>query len=250
MTHRRDVVDHVEVHPAVDVDEVLAPSPLDPGRTRVVVLLDLCEHGLAAVEHVVAVLVGRGRGSEAERRGRVAERGSPARCHVGGDALRCFHDIGHLPLHEQACAGGKHAVFAGGGKSGDREGLAAVGHGDRARSDRRRAVVPGDRRRLREPEGDTGGDRRRRFRGARGRLGEHGPPRRKEHRVGPVVQRRQRRVVESALRRPASIVVQGGDRPGVERGHPIECGERRAVPDLVGRTPEAQRIQDHGVHHS
>ena len=77
----RDVVDHVEEHPAVVGDQVMLPPSLDARRSRVVVLLHVCQHGLATRHEVSPAVVGsrRLRVPEPERSSGVEEVRHPPR---------------------------------------------------------------------------------------------------------------------------------------------------------------------------
>ncbi len=59
MAEDRDIVDHVEIGAALDIEQVLLPAALDLRRRLVVILLRLCEMRLASGEQLVRLRLGR-----------------------------------------------------------------------------------------------------------------------------------------------------------------------------------------------
>jgi hypothetical protein len=131
VTHRRHVVEGIEVHPSVGVDEMLAPPPHHDRWIGVVVLLHVGERLATACQQ------GRGihrrGGLRAGRPGDefrgIGDDGAPGGDRVGGDEVRC-RDVLASHLHPQRFRRfGEH--LAGGDDRARGKRRAASGHAQR-----------------------------------------------------------------------------------------------------------------------
>ncbi|MDQ1074463.1 hypothetical protein QE388_000672 [Microbacterium sp. SORGH_AS 969] len=218
---RGDVVDHVEVDAAVDVDEELAPSALDARRPGVVVLLDLGDDGLAAVEEVV--LDGRGRYLDPEREGGVADDGAPPGQIGGADRL------GDLVRVER---GEQHVDTPAGGHLGAHLRVAVADAQSRRDIERR---GPG------EPHRSRGRHRRGCVRRAGRRAEQHRAQSREHHDLRSLVEQTLRRALDGVVVEPRPLVRERRQGPGIQDHRPPRLAqERRAGPlgDADGGTPE------------
>ena len=205
MAHRGDVVDHVEVDPTVDVDQILPPSALDPRRRVVVVLLNRRQDSAATRESVVAA---RNRWSQPERVGDLARDVPPGCGEARRDPGRWRLVARRVALHEQACARGKHSIRAV-GNPGDRDNLVAASPRDGPGVACPFAIVSTERGRLGEPERRAGGDGRRLSRGSQRRSAQHRMPRWHDDRTCTGIQCAQRRPVELLRIEPRAPIVEG-----------------------------------------